>query len=52
MNARACYGNGIRYQSDGAITKRRRIFETVEYVLNARCSQLLAEYLVEIIDRA
>lgn len=50
--ARACYGNGIRYQSDGAIAKRRRNFETVEYLLNAGGPALLAEHLVEVIDHA
>lgn len=50
--SRACYGNGIRYQSDGAITKRRKNFDTVEYLLNTGGHELLAEHLVEIIDRA
>lgn len=49
---RACYGHGIRYQSEGARSKRLRNFETVEYLLDHGGAELLAEHLIDLIDRA
>lgn len=49
---RACYGHGIRYQSEGARSKRLRNFETVEYLLDQGGPEMLSEHLIELIDRA
>jgi hypothetical protein len=49
---RACYGHGIRYQSNGARSKRFRNFETVEFLLEHGGTEALAEHLVDLIDRA
>lgn len=50
--AKACYGNGIRYQSDGQKRKRARNFKTVEFLLDRGGPALLAENLVILIDQA
>lgn len=49
---RACYGHGIRYQSDSAQRKRLKNFQTVDFLLKRGGAELLAEHLVEVIDRA
>lgn len=49
---RACYGHGIRYQSDGAKGKRLRNFETVEFLLDCGGPEAFAEHLIDLIDRA
>jgi hypothetical protein len=47
-----CYGNGIRYQSEGQKDKRERNYRTVELLLSEGGPELLAENLVAMIDQA
>ena len=47
-----CYGNGIRYQSEGQKDKRERNLRTVELLLSEGGPELLAENLVLMIDQA
>jgi hypothetical protein len=47
-----CYGNGIRYQSDAQKSKRKRNFQTCEFLLAAGGPQLLAENLGAIVEQA
>lgn len=49
---RLCYGNGIRYQSEGQKAKRERNFRTIELLLSEGGAELLAENLVTMIDLA
>jgi hypothetical protein len=50
--AQACYGNGIRYQTPAARSKRERNFRTCEFLLDAGGEQALAENLVALVDQA
>lgn len=47
-----CYGNGIRYQSDGQKAKRIRNFRTAEFLLERGGPELLAENLIALVDQA
>lgn len=47
-----CYGNGIRYQSQGQKAKRERNFRTVELLLANGGPELLAQNLLHLIDMA
>lgn len=47
-----CYGNGIRYQSEGQKNKRERNFRTIELLLSEGGPELLAENLVMMLDQA
>lgn len=49
---RLCYGNGIRYQSQGQKAKRERNFRTIALLLSKGGPELLAENLVMMVDQA
>jgi len=49
---RVCYGNGVRYQTQGQKAKRQRNFRTVELLLAKGGADLLAENLLSLIDQA
>lgn len=49
---RLCYGNGIRYQSEGQKSKRERNFRTAEFLLKQGGPELLSENLCSIVDYA
>jgi len=50
--ASVCYGNGIRYQSDGQRSKRERNYRTCEFLLEKGGPELLAQNLSILIDQA
>ncbi len=47
-----CYGNDIRYQSDGQKAKRERNYRTVELLLREGGPELLAENILMLVDQA
>lgn len=47
-----CYGNGVRYQSQGQKAKRERNFRTVDFLLKEGGPELLAENLTMLVDQA
>lgn len=47
-----CYGNGVRYQTQGQKAKRERNFRTVEFLLKEGGPGLLAENLSMLVDQA
>lgn len=49
---KVCYGNGVRYQTAGQTAKRLRNLRTVELLLSRGGPKLLADNLVELIDKA
>ncbi len=49
---KACYGNGVRYQTNGQKEKRQRNYRTVEFLLEKGGPELLAENLVLLVDLA
>lgn len=49
---KACYGNGVRYQSDAQKAKRDRNFRTVEFLLDRGGPELLAQNLIALVDQA
>ncbi len=49
---RLCYGNGIRYQSEGQKAKRGRNYRTVQFLLAEGGPELLAENLSMLVDQA
>ena len=49
---RVCYGNGIRYQSEGQRQKRQQNYRTAEFLLKHGGPEPLAENLVSLIDQA
>jgi hypothetical protein len=49
---RFCYGNGIRYQTDGQKAKRARNYRTCEFLLAEGGPELLAENLSMLVDQA
>ena len=49
---RLCYGNGIRYQSEGQKAKRARNFRTSQFLLAEGGPELLAENLAMLVDQA
>jgi len=49
---KVCYGNGVRYQTAGQKEKRLRNLRTVELLLLRGGPQLLADNLVDLVDKA
>ncbi len=49
---RLCYGNGIRYQSQGQKAKRARNLRTLQFLLAEGGAELLAENLSMLVDQA
>lgn len=49
---KVCYGNGVRYQTAGQKEKRLRNLRTVELLLSHGGPQLLADNLVDLVDKA
>ncbi|MBI5173516.1 MAG: hypothetical protein HY986_11570 [Candidatus Melainabacteria bacterium] len=49
---KVCYGNGVRYQTTGQKEKRLRNLRTVELLLSRGGPQLLADNLVDLVDKA
>jgi hypothetical protein len=49
---RLCYGNGVRYQTEGQRHKRLRNFKTCEFLLQKGGPELLAQNLVALVDQA
>jgi hypothetical protein len=47
-----CYGNGVRYQTDGQKAKRARNYRTCEFLLAEGGPELLAENLSMLVDQA
>jgi len=47
---KVCYGNGVRYQSNGQRARRERNFRTIELLLAKGGPELLAENLVALAD--
>ena len=47
-----CYGRGIRYQSETQKEKRQRNYRTVLFLLENGGPELLAENLIDLVDRA
>ncbi len=50
--AKACYGNGVRYQTTGQKEKRQRNYKTVEFLLEKGGPELLAQNLLLLVDQA
>lgn len=49
---RLCYGNGVRYQTNGQKDKRARNFRTCEFLLAEGGPELLAENLSMLVEQA
>jgi hypothetical protein len=49
---RLCYGNGIRYQSQGQKAKRARNLRTLQFLLSEGGPELLSENLSMLVDQA